>query len=397
MFDRLGAFFDRRRTLAYAGMLLAAEIAVSAYFVAASYNLFRTQTEPVTTDFVSFYAAGMLVDAGTPNLAYHQSDHFRAEQQAREPGIKYNYFFYPPIFLMICAVLASLPYVPAFLLFEGGTLALYLVAAIRILGRPARETIIPLLAFPLVFWNFGWGQNGFLTAALFGGATLLIDRKPTLAGLLFGAVCYKPHFGILIPVALAAGRHWRAFAAAAISVGGLTLASLLLFGATTWHDFIVAAAASPATYESGSVKLSAFATPFGAVLLIGGTPVMAYAVQIAATCVAIAFVGWVWWRRLSLEVRAAALASATLLAVPLAIFYDLMLASVAAAWLCRSTQTISNGERLLFAASYLVLLNSTQLAGPTHIPIGLLVVLALVATVARRAFGEARSAPPDAT
>ena len=392
MLDRLAAFLDQQRLYAYATILLLFEIAISVYFVAASYNAFHNQTAPVTTDFVSFYAAGALADAGTPNLAYHQADHFLAEQQAREPGIAYNYFFYPPIFLMLCALLARLPYVPAFLVFEGGTLALYLLAATRILGRPSREILIPLLAFPIVFWNFGWGQNGFLTAALFGAGTLLIDRKPMIAGLLLGAVCYKPHFGILIPVALAAGRHWRAFAAAAISVVCLTLLSLLVFGTETWLDFITAALASRATFEAGIIKLWAFVTPFGAVLLMGGTPGMAYALQIAATCGAIVFVGWVWWRGLSLEVRAAALASATLIAVPLAIFYDLMLATIAAAWLCRPTQSIPDWQRVLFAAGYIVLLASVQIAEATRLPIGLLVVLALVATVVHRALSELRTA-----
>src|SRR5579864_8412733 len=301
MLDRLNAFLDSRRLLAYAAVLLVAEIVMSAYFVAASYNAFHNQTAPVTTDFASFYAAGVLADAGTPALAYHQPEHFAAEQRVREPGIAYNYFFYPPVFLALCALLAYLPYVPAFLLFEVSSLALYLLATTRILGRPARETLVPLLAFPIVFWNFGWGQNAFLTAALFGAATLLIDRKPTIAGLLFGAVCYKPHFGILIPVALAAGRHWRAFAAAAVSTAGLTLASLLLFGVETWRDFFTALGGSHATFEAGIVKLWAFVTPYGAVLLLGGGSTAAYAVQIAATGAAIIFVGWVWFRGLSLE------------------------------------------------------------------------------------------------
>jgi alpha-1,2-mannosyltransferase len=391
MLNRLGDFLDQQRLFAYATILLLFEIAFTVYLVAASYNLFHNQTGPVTTDFVSFYAAGALADAGTPNLTYHQADHFLAEQQAREPGIAYNYFFYPPVFLMVCAALARLPYVPAFLVFEGSTLALYLWAAVRVLGRPARETLVPLLAFPIVFWNFGWGQNGFLTAALFGAATFLIDRRPILAGLLFGTVCYKPHFGILIPFALAAGRQWRAFAAAAASSVGLTLLSLLVFGAETWRDFFAAAAASPAIYEAGIVKLWAYVTPFGAVLFLGGGAAAAYTVQAVATCAAIVLVGWVWWRDLSLEIRAAALAAATLIAVPLAIFYDLMLAAIAGAWLCRPTQPLPTGQRLLFAVGYVLLLNSTQFSEMTRIPFGLLAIVALIACVADRAVKEARA------
>jgi alpha-1,2-mannosyltransferase len=47
------------------------------------------------------------------------------------------------------------------------------------------------LAFPAVFWTLGLGQNAFLTATLFGGFTLLLDRRPIAAGILLGLLCYK--------------------------------------------------------------------------------------------------------------------------------------------------------------------------------------------------------------
>ena len=57
-----------------------------------------------------------------------------------------------------------------------------------------------------MFVNVGHGQNGFLTAALLGGALHWLDRRPWLAGVLIGCLAYKPQFGVLIPVALLAGR-----------------------------------------------------------------------------------------------------------------------------------------------------------------------------------------------
>jgi len=44
----------------------------------------------------------------------------------------------------------------------------------------------------------------------------LLERRPVAAGLLFGLLCYKPHFGLLVPVALASGGYWRSFAAASL-------------------------------------------------------------------------------------------------------------------------------------------------------------------------------------
>jgi hypothetical protein len=49
------------------------------------------------------------------------------------------------------------------------------------------------LAFPAVFINAAHGQNGFLSAALIGVGLLVMDRRLLLAGLLLGAMTYKPH------------------------------------------------------------------------------------------------------------------------------------------------------------------------------------------------------------
>ena len=61
------------------------------------------------------------------------------------------------------------------------------------------------LAYPAVLINIGHGQNGFLTAALLGGALVILDRRPIVAGILFGLLVYKPQFGLMIPLALIAG------------------------------------------------------------------------------------------------------------------------------------------------------------------------------------------------
>src|SRR5207248_10536536 len=144
-------------------------------------------------------------------------------------------FNYPPVYLILCAALAQLPYLVAFVAFIAVTLLLYLAVARHILDDGSGTALIALLAFPMVFWTIGLGQNAFLTAALFGLATLWIDCRPLVAGLLFGLLCYKPHFGLSVPIALAPGGYWRSFAAAAVRAGALILGSLLPFGWETLH------------------------------------------------------------------------------------------------------------------------------------------------------------------
>jgi len=102
--------------------------------------------------------------------------------------------------------------------------------------------LLPALAFPPVFVNISHSHNGFLTAALLGTALVVLERRPWLAGMLFGLLIYKPQFGVLIPLVLIATGRWRAFAGAALTVAALTLATLIAFGAEVWRAFFASAA-----------------------------------------------------------------------------------------------------------------------------------------------------------
>lgn len=97
----------------------------------------------------------------------------------------------------------------------------------------------------------------------------------------------------------------------------------------------VSAGLSQAVYASGRIPFGGFVTPFGAAMLLGAKGTLAGIVQAGATVAAAGFVAWVWRRGLPLPIRAASLVSATLVAVPLALFYDLVLAGIASAWLLR--------------------------------------------------------------
>jgi alpha-1,2-mannosyltransferase len=386
LYWRSGDWLDRERAFGYARLLLAVEIIGFLFLIAGTHGWIVPLARPTTTDFVSFYAAGALADSGTPQLAYDHAAHLAAEESATASGIEYQFFNYPPVFLLLCALVARLPYLVAFILFEAATLVLYLIVARRILGEPGWATLVPLLAFPPVFWNLGLGQNALLTAALFGAATLLIDRRPIVAGLLFGAICYKPHFGLLVPVALAAGGRWRAFAAAALSVTALVALSVLLFGRASGQAFFATAVASPTIYESGRILFTGFVSPFGGALQLGANPHLAYLVQGAASVTAAIFVGFVWRRGFGLPLRAAALCAATLVAIPVVLLYDMMLATIAICWLFRGRDTnpITVAETALLALFFVALLDARHLAEATHIPVAPLAALSVMAMVAAR-------------
>jgi alpha-1,2-mannosyltransferase len=387
---RSGDWLSRDGVRAYATILLVVELAVFAFLVAGTHGWIVPLETPTTTDFVSFYAAGSLADAGTPALAYDQAAHLAAEEAVAGHGIQYQFFNYPPIYEALFAPIALLPYLVAFVAFEAATLLLYLAVARRILGDYSGTALLVLLAFPMVWWNIGLGQNAFLTAALFGAATLNVDRRPVVAGICFGALCYKPHLALLVPLALAFGGHWRAFAAAAATSATLVLGSLALLGWETWSVFFLTAGSAHGMYESGRILFGGFVSPFGAMRLMGAGVALSYAVQAVFSVIAAAVVAFVWRRGSSLPMRAAVLAAATLVAIPLSLLYDLMLGAIAGCWLLRGQdrRVASPWEKTVLALLYVALIDSRNLAQDISLPVNTIAALALFALATRRALAE---------
>jgi glycosyl transferase family 87 len=392
-----GGWLSRKRLRLYTAILLVAELAIFAFLIAGTHGWIVPLKSPTTTDFVSFYAAGRLADAGTPALAYDHTAHLAAEEAIAGRGIEYQYFNYPPVYEALFAPIACLPYLVAFVAFETATLLLFLVVARRVLDHYSGTALVALLAFPMVWWNFGLGQNAFLTAALFGAATLFIDRRPILSGLCFGALCYKPHFALLVPVALAFGGHWRVFVGAACSAAALVLLSVALLGWDTWQAFIATAGASHSMYESGRILFGGFVSPFGAMRLIGANVSVAYAVQAIFTVIAVVVVAMVWRRQSSLSTRGAVLASATLLAVPLALLYDLMLGAVAGCWLLRGADSAAPlaWEKTALALIYILMLDSRALSEGLSLPVNTIAAIILFGLATRRAARELALSAPE--
>jgi alpha-1,2-mannosyltransferase len=323
-------WLTRDRAIAYATILAIAEIALFTFYVAGTHGLIVPLDHQPSTDFVSFYAAGKLADAGTPWLAYDQGAHQAAEQAAVGFATDYNYFYYPPVFLLICAPLALLSYFIAFVLFQLAS-AVACFSALRLIRRDLPPVVF--LAYPSLWWAVGTGQNALLTAALFATGTGLLERRPWLAGLCLGALCYKPHFGLLIPVALLSGGHWRVFMSAAGAVSLLVLSSAILFGTSAWAAFIGAALNSGNVYAAHAIFMDGMTSLYGALMTAGVARETAFASQAVVTLLAGCVVAVIWRSRASLALRSAVLLVATPIAVPVLMFYDLMLVFVALVWL----------------------------------------------------------------
>ena len=175
---------------------------------------------PVANDFVNVWAAGRQALAGHAAAAYDAHAHKLIEDAAIGRAFAGEYpWNYPPPFFFVAAVLALLPLVTANVSWLLLTFPLYLAVVRRIVRDPC--ALLLACAFPGIVPNVMAGQNGFVTAALIGGALLLLEKRPLLAGCLIGCLTFKPQLGLLFPLVLIAGGAWRALASAAATTHGL--------------------------------------------------------------------------------------------------------------------------------------------------------------------------------
>jgi len=361
-------------------------------FLAASFAsgvwLVDARGQSIPTDFVNVWAAGRLVLDGKAPDAFDWSIHKAVEEQGLgHPFEGYFGWHYPPTFLFVAAVLSLLPYLPAFLAWMALTLPAY-AAVIRIIVAQ-RIGILLACAFPGVLWNVSVGQNGFLTAALLGGALGLMEKRPFFAGVFLGLLSYKPHFGLLFPLVLAVDGRWRVFSIAAITALLLVAASWLTFGTETWQAFFhYLPLTSEAVLGSGGAGFQKLQTIFGIVRLCGGGEVVAWTLQgaMAVTCTIVVLL--IWRRCLAYEIKAAALAVAALLATPYLYVYDLVALAVPMAFLVRIG--LRDGF-LPYEIGALTLASILVFVVPiVHVPTGLVAAVIVALLTCRRAIAFAK-------
>ena len=389
-----GDWLTATRARNYSLMLLGLCVIAALAWIALSDGLVDRNGKPLGTDFSNVYAAGRLTWQGRAADAY-QPPLQHAAEKAVFAGRNVPFFgwHYPPFFFAIAFAVAAFPYAWGLVIWIASSLAAYLMVIRAILPRP--QTLLVAAAFPAVFVNIGHGHNGFLTAALLGGALHLLDRRPWLAGVLIGCLAYKPQFGVLIPIALLAGTRWRTIGAAAGTVAALIALSLLTLGGDVWNAFADSLKFTQAVVlEQGDTGWEKIQSVFSAVRMWGATVHTAYAVQIALGLVLAASIAWLWQSNAPFELKAAALATGSLLATPYVLDYDLVVLAVAIAYFTRHGLKYGFGsfEISLLAAAWIVPLLSRGITGLTGIPVGLLVMLALHFFIVRRAMlGDAAS------
>jgi arabinofuranan 3-O-arabinosyltransferase len=289
----------------------------------------------IPTDFVNVWTAGRLALEGHPAQAWDWDIQRQVELEVlRQDFTGYFAWHYPPPFLFVASALAWFSYPVAFVGLVSVSLLPYLAVMRAIVGRAFGFVLA--LAFPVVFTNVLVGQNGFLTAALIGGTLYLMPVRPVLAGICLGLLSYKPQYGLLFPLVLIAASQWTVFFTAAAVTVLMVLFSALAFGVESWQAFFHwMPMLSQAFLTDGKAPWWKLQSLFALVRYFGGTEQLAWVFHwILTVTVAVTLVA-MWRSRISYSLKAAALATGTLLVTPYLFMYDMMVLAIPVAFLVR--------------------------------------------------------------
>jgi len=286
-------------------------------------------------DFINVWAAPRLAFSGQIARLFNLGQYAAAISQQFGQPIPFHNWSYPPFALIAFWPISQLPYFWALAVWSIGLFGLYAVAARALVPVDARLYLtLALACSPASIINLLGGQNGFLSAALFLGGVLLCDRRPLIAGVLFGLLTFKPQLGLVLPLALLALGAWRTIFAAVLTAALLVGASIVIFGLEPWTHYL----GDTSAYQLGLLKVfrgfyPCMMTSVLAGARIFGAPFSVAAVIQAAVSVPVGLLAaWTMrWTDVPAR-RAFILASAAALMTPYAFNYDLTALSATILW-----------------------------------------------------------------
>lgn len=388
---RTGDWLTRERVTAVVAISAVCGTAMLLFLWLARHGTVDYFGSPVGSDFTAFWNAGRIANAGDASRAWDQR--LLNDMIRHTHGVDYGAaWIYPPVFLLLAAPLASLPYLSAlfvWLTLSFGALAVVLKAILK----DSRATLIALASplTPLVLAN---GQNSFITAALLGGGLLLSERKPGIAGGLLGGLVYKPQLAIVFGPLWLFTRNWRALAGSIIAALALVGLSIMIWGADCWPAWQGSLRYGRYYMEQGAVGFYKSASLFSMARMWGATVPIAYAVQAVG---AIAGIALIWTLRAAPPlVRAAATCAAAAISTPYLLDYDMAVIGLGSAFLYAEARKhgFRSFERSALALIWIAPWISRPAAEYARLPLGVTSLLLLTLLAWRRSPGVPVSNSP---
>ncbi len=279
-------------------------------------------------DFTVFWSASALLQQHD-FLTILDPNYFRPALDAIM-GMKLAYmpYPYPPHSLFLVWPLALFPYPLSLILWLGLT---FVFLAVILRRDVDRMSLVLLLLAPASAVNLSTGQNGFLSAALLCGGLLTVERRPVLAGILFGLLSYKPQLGLLIPILLALNGNWRCFITASATVLLLIGLSFICFGTEAWEMYLEKS--GPQQFDllaRGSGLFQAMTPTYFMSARLSDLPQwLGWLLQGINAALAIAGTIWVYRQKIPVEMKAAIAMVAIVMIPPYVLTYDMTIVAVA--------------------------------------------------------------------
>ncbi|HTV38539.1 MAG TPA: glycosyltransferase family 87 protein, partial [Xanthobacteraceae bacterium] len=259
--------------------------------------------------------------------------------------------------------------------------AAYLLACLPALPR---ERLLFVACAPGVAVCIFFGQNGFYTSALLIGGLLCMDRRPVLAGILFGILTIKPQIGLLLPIVLLFERRWTTIASAIVTTAVLVVATAMLYGWNIWLEFWdkVIPQQQWLTVHGGGLLFAVVSSVFFGGRMMYLPLNIDWALQGIASAFAFAAVVWTYWKRRDPALSLALLVTATFLFTPYILNYDMVMFGFVVAILCDRPDNTKRDHQLLIAMWSLPVM--MMLSALVFFPLAPIVLIAFAVRLLRR-------------
>ncbi|MEM9140836.1 MAG: glycosyltransferase family 87 protein [Pseudomonadota bacterium] len=307
---------------ALAVLFLAGVLGAIAFVMAA--GAYTGKAYPV--DFAAFWGAARFAIEGRAIEAFDEWALHEYLAIPKENSENIWLWLYPPTWHLVVWPFGYLPFWLAYPLFAVGALVVYIWALAPYArdGKAWPGDLNLVLASPVVIIGTLNGNNGLLTAGvLLFAITALSQGREMRAGLLISILSMKPTLGILLPIALAAGGHWRAFLWATIGMVAMMVVATLVMGIGYWETFLQNSGEVTDLVAKGDYPLQVTVSWFGFVYGIGLGTTLGFWIQGLVTLCFAVMVGWVFARERSWLWKGAILLIITPMATPYAHFYEM--------------------------------------------------------------------------
>lgn len=177
-------------------------------------------------DFATFYAGAKL--AGTPELYSRAAN---VELIKRETGQDLGLMYIrAPFYAAILKPLAALPFLWAYAIFTGISLACYLWFVARFTAECPALPFLASISVPFLA-DLSAGQDACFMLAILGGSILLTRKNRDFsAGLVLSLCAYKFHLFLFVALLVLLKKRWKMVAGGASGTAALTLLGVAVTG-----------------------------------------------------------------------------------------------------------------------------------------------------------------------